>query len=160
MGSEISFTIILNDLLDTCVGRTVHGMHTYKSETFCIADEALFRYHSPFCASFSFSVTRKSLRFEDTDTPILTSFWGSVSWTCLKVVHYHMSFCCCNSLKRKRNVQIRPVDFIVRILNSIRRNFTGSIILSTGINQTTVNYMYGAESFFEKLIVAQQIPRL
>jgi hypothetical protein len=57
MVSEISFTDLLDDLLDPCAGRTAHGVHIYNGEKFCIADEALFRYHSPFLASFSFSLT-------------------------------------------------------------------------------------------------------
>jgi hypothetical protein len=57
MFSKISFTALLNDLLDTCVGRTVHGVHIYNGEKFCIADEALFCYHSPSLASFSSSLT-------------------------------------------------------------------------------------------------------
>jgi hypothetical protein len=40
MLSKISFTAPLNDLQDTCAGRTVRGVHIYKSEKICIADEA------------------------------------------------------------------------------------------------------------------------
>jgi hypothetical protein len=66
---------------------------------------------------------------------------------CLKVVLYHKYFCCYNSLKRKNSMQIRPIDFIIRILNSVKRNFTASVTLSTRINQTSFNYLYRAESF-------------
>jgi hypothetical protein len=43
MVSEMSFTALLDDLLDRCAGRTVRGVHIHSGEKFCIADEALFR---------------------------------------------------------------------------------------------------------------------
>lgn len=49
MLSKISFAALLNDLLGTCAGRTVRGVHIYKGENICIADEAV-SYHSPVLA--------------------------------------------------------------------------------------------------------------
>jgi hypothetical protein len=85
---NLIYCTFLNDLQDTCAGRTVREVHIYKNERICIADEAFFSLQFP-------SLAWNSLRFEDTTLP--RSFRrGRVSES-----SYRMCFCRCSTQTRK-----------------------------------------------------------